>query len=130
MSYTPTQWEDQAVSDIIGANLPALAGFEIEVLSNQVDFEKDQINHGAPYLLIAWVEADHERGYIGADPFFLAFTVVVPGGSERERRGTAINAVKAIADWMRTGTPYQPKRSVVERIHPSAIVSLTAIRVG
>jgi hypothetical protein len=127
-------WEAQAVSDILGAALPELnlpgAVFQVETLNNQVDFEKDQLNVAVPHLLIAYVGADHEHGFIGADPFTLAFCAVVPGGSQYERRSIAANALKAVANWMRTGTPYQPNRSFVEKVHPLAIATLTATRVG
>jgi hypothetical protein len=129
----PSAWEDQAVSDLIGAAIPQLSGFQIEALNNQVDFEKDQLVTAVPHLLVAWTGADHEHGFFGGDPFTLAFVAVVPGGSQRERRSLAINALSAIASWMRdpaVGSPYQPNKSAVERLHPLAVATLTASRVG
>ena len=134
MNNSPSDWEDQAVLDLQGSGIPELDGFQIEALSNQVDFEKDQLTLSTSHLLIAWVSSVHESGYIGADPVTLAFVAIVPGGSQRERRASAINAVTGIANWMRGQSPrallYQPDRSIVERIHPLAVATLTATCVG
>lgn len=126
----PSIWEDQAVSALQAAGLPELADFQIEALNNQVDFSKDELVIAAPYILVAWVAAAHDQGYIGADPLTLAFVAVVPGVNMRERRSRAVNAVVAIANWMRTGTTYQPDRSAIERVHPAAVASLTSTIVG
>ena len=104
----PSYWETQAVADILAAALPELnlpgAAFQVEVLGNQVDFEKDQMNRAAPHLLVSWVMADHDHGYPGADPVTLAFVAVVPNASQVGRRNLAINACLAIANWMREGS--------------------------
>ena len=133
MSQDPSAWEAQAVADVIAAQLPQLATFQIESLNNQVDFEHDQLNMAAPHLLIEWIGADHEHGFLGADPITLAFVAVVPGGNQDERRCLAVNALVALANWMRMGNSilsYQPNRSAVERVHPMAVASLTATVVG
>lgn len=136
MANDPSVWEAQAVADLIAAAIPELANFNIEVLEGQVDFEKDQLNLAASYLLVACVGSDPEHGHPGADPLTLAFVAVVPGGNQYERRSIAFNAVHAISNWMRGPSApmapacYQPLRSAVERVHPSAVATLTASIVG
>jgi hypothetical protein len=127
----PSAWEAQAVSDLLAAALPELSGFQVEALTNQVDWEKDQLTTAVAHVLVAWVEANHEGGYQGADAFTLAFVAIVPGGNQYERRMRAINAAQAIANWMRSSvSAYQPLRSVVEKVNPFAVATLTATRVG
>lgn len=125
--------EDLVVYELQEALLPSLLGFEIEVLGNQVDWEKDQLNRATPIILVSAVDIDHEKGFYLADPIVLSFVAIVPGGNQRERRSRAFNACQSVANWMRNAAnsnPWQPGRTTMERIHPAAIASLTATRVS
>jgi len=139
MSLKPLSFfEDQAVTDLTAAvaagNLPALAGFQVEVLNDQVDWAKDQLTRAAKHLLVATHAVAHKKGFPNSDPLVLTLTAVVPGGLQRERRDLAMGACCAIADWMRTDQNalcfYQPADTVLMKIHPEAIASLTVNRVG
>ena len=128
-------WEDLAVTDLQEASIDALSGFQIESLSNQVDWEKDQLNRAVPHIIIAATRVAHlNGGFPTQDPVTLTFVAVVPGGLQYERRQRAMDALTGIADWMRMNElamcSYQPSETMLERMHPLAVATLTVLRVG
>ena len=135
MTLKPLSYfENLVVSDLKAAALPALAGWEIEILGDQVDWEKDQLNSTVSHLLVSANRVKHINGFPARDPLTLSLVAVVPGGLQKERRMLAMDTLCAVADWMRTDeiahSQYQPDESVLQRIHPLAIASLTVNRVG
>jgi len=133
-----SHYEDLMVTHLEEARtsglLQALAGFQIEVLGDQVDLEQDQLNSMVAHILVASNRIQHGKGFAGRDPLSLLVVALVPGGLQRERRQQAVDALCAIADWMRTDElakcTYLPADTVFQRAHPLAIATLTVSRVG
>jgi len=75
------------------------------------------------------VGGDHQTAR--ADTLSLAFVACVPGTSQQERRQMALDAVFAIRIWMDVAdTPYSPKATRTERLHPICVAALFADLIG
>lgn len=121
--------EANLVSDLVAANLPELAAFDIESFAGQVNLANDQVLIGKPSILIAVVGATRLASVRGGDTLRVAYVAVSPGTDQGVRRQDALDALFAIRDYLNT-TDLLFEEIRTEALHPVTIATLYAQFVG
>lgn len=121
--------EANLVTDLVAANLPELASFDIEAFAGQVNLANDQVLVGKPSILIAVVGASRLASVKGGDYLRVAYVAVSPGTDQGVRRQDALDALFAIRNYLNT-TDLLFEEIRTEALHPVTIATLYAQFVG
>jgi len=125
----PLDLENQTAAELVAANLPELADFDIEAFNAQVDLSKDQVDVTSPMLLIAVNGLSKGFGARGGDLLSVVFVVVVPNQDQAVARQNGLRALIAIRNWM-TRTRFTLETIRTHQLHPCFLGDLVATYVG
>lgn len=126
---------------VTAGELPAVVGFQVESLANQINPDTDALNVAGASVLIAESTQDCTEGLSQGDPMTIVALVIVPGVDQRMRRKAAWAVCRQLRDWMTTpssthnyepapGSGWEPQRIDTIRLHPYAAVALTITFLG
>lgn len=126
---------------VTAGELPALVGFQVEPLANQINPDTDALNVAGPSALVAQSTQDCTEGLSQGDPMTIVVLLIVPGADQLGRRRQAWGAARQLRDWLTTpssthnfepapGSGWEPQRIDTIRLHPYAAVALNVTYLG